>query len=543
MSTLDIAVEMKLDGSNWTDVSADVVAPISVKYGIMGNGVLDRVAGTGIMTFALDNSIANSAHVAGYYSPSCIGCVSGFEVGCMVRLKVTYNTWVFYKFLGRIPAKGIEPVPGIRGRRITHVTVNDWMDQAAIHELDKPAYTTSKKMDEIMALIVANMPIAPTNTEYHVGDQTYNHVFDTVRSKTRALQEFQKLALSEGGYIYIKRDRTAGETLVCDGRYERSEISSIAVTGPVEDAGFLLLENGGKLLQENGDSILLDDLDSVDVEIDDSHILDMKVSNGSDVYSIVKMISYPRNQDASAVVLFELQRRVLVEAGKTVNITGNYRDPTGGTNNVSGIDMVTPVASTDYSMTAAEDGTGTDLTADLTVTATYGTNTVDYALQNTGATNGYVWVRARGKGVYIYDPVELTESDAAGLLAFGTLILSIDAKYQDDPMFAAEIVPILLESHKNPQPSVDWVEISPNRSHSDMLFFLQLEPGNKIRLQETQSIPVADYFVQGVDFSINTGKEDPIIRCKYFLKNAAWDTYDFAVWDTDKWDDGSSWGF
>ncbi len=339
-----VTIEMKLDGSTWTDVSRDVVVPIEVKYGITGNSPIDRVATTGTMTFALNNSISNSAQIAGYYSPGHIQCVNGFQVGVLVRLKITYLGYTFYKFYGRIPAKGIEVEPGVKGRRITYVTVNDWMEQAAIHELDKPAYTTSKTMGEIMALIVANMPIAPLATQYDAGDQTYNYVFDTVRSKTRALQEFQKLAMSEGGFIYIKRDRSGGETLVCDGRYTRNEVASLtSIVGPAETESFLLLATGDHLLLATGDKMVRSETETTTAEIDGDDILSMAVANGADVYSSVKMISYPRNQDASEVVLFELQRRVKVAAGDTVKITGQYRDPTGGTNNVSGINMVTQV--------------------------------------------------------------------------------------------------------------------------------------------------------------------------------------------------------
>ena len=55
--------------SAWVDISADVMAPISGNRGIMRNGPLDRVGDPGYLNFGMNNSIANSAGLAGYYSP------------------------------------------------------------------------------------------------------------------------------------------------------------------------------------------------------------------------------------------------------------------------------------------------------------------------------------------------------------------------------------------------------------------------------------------------------------------------------------------
>lgn len=49
-----------------------------------------------------------------------------------------------------------------------------------------------------------------------------------------------------------------------------------------------------------------------------------------------------------------------------------------------------PVATTDYIMNAAADGSGADLTANFTVLATYGTDSVDYEIKNNGVTQGYI---------------------------------------------------------------------------------------------------------------------------------------------------------
>ena len=94
-----ITVEVELDGvdAGWTDISDDVLPPVHGTYGILGNGPTDRVAGTGTMTFTLNNSVSNSGGLAGYYSPGHTNCLSGFEAGIGVRLGVTYDGKTRYK--------------------------------------------------------------------------------------------------------------------------------------------------------------------------------------------------------------------------------------------------------------------------------------------------------------------------------------------------------------------------------------------------------------------------------------------------------------
>ena len=88
------------------------------------------------------------------------------------------------------------------GARTVTVTCEDWMGIASRHYLNLMAYTTNKRVDEAIPLILANMPIQPYATELATGVDTFPTMFDTARSTTTALAELNKLALSEFGYIY-----------------------------------------------------------------------------------------------------------------------------------------------------------------------------------------------------------------------------------------------------------------------------------------------------------------------------------------------------
>src|SRR4030066_503430 len=123
-------IDLKLDGVNWTDVTADARASvdIGVQYGINGTGPADRVAPTGTLSFALDNSEHNSGGLIGYYAPGHANCRNGFEVGCPVRLRIVDLGVTYYKFVGTLET--IEPESGQYLSLLTTCQAVDWLDEA-----------------------------------------------------------------------------------------------------------------------------------------------------------------------------------------------------------------------------------------------------------------------------------------------------------------------------------------------------------------------------------------------------------------------------
>ena len=65
----------------------------------------------------------------------------------------------------------------------------------------------------------------------------------------------------------------------------------------------------------------------------------------------------------------------------------------------------------DYWGNTAQDRTGTDITSDITVTATYGTEAATFVIENDNASAGFVYVQARGLGIFRYSPDERIAQD------------------------------------------------------------------------------------------------------------------------------------
>ena len=557
------------------------------------------------------NDAGCSGGVANYYTPGHTNCRSGFQTGIKARLVISHGAQDFTKFYGIVPANGIS-IDVNRFSNIVTVTVLDYMNQCALHEMDLPSLAEDKRLDEVVPLIVANMPIAPLSTDYNEGETTFSLVFDRVTSKTRALQEMGEAALSELGFVYVKPDTTSDEVLVVDGRYTRSEKTLDDIPVADETITFILQESGDQILLEsntksanvivlgssvpsvNGiyyyDSIYngkpkysngthplywsagasrwylsryysTDDVDTPDLcttwvhligvdtlvviaaySTDDSIAIEnltnaaaefvdihksIAVTHAADYYNQVKVKSYPRKIDAAATtVLFNLDYPIYIAAGNTVTLTGRFRDPDNETSNVAGTEMVTPAATTDYLFNSASDGTGSNLTADLTVTATYGVNGVDYTLVNGGVSNGYVTLlQARGKGIYTYNPVDKKYEYAAGIAIDGTKVLNLNMPYLDDPLIADDFGTILLQQYEQKRTLVEAVNFIANKSAFLKSAFVYRGVGDKVRLVDSYAGVDEEFFIQQVNFTI----VQQVVEFTWLLKAASFDS--FVFWE------------
>lgn len=509
------SIEFEFSTGNWTDVTSDVLD--NSASGEMGShdwSPLDRVADIGEFKFSLKN-------FNNKYTPGHLDCTSGFDTGVHVRLKFTYQTTkVRYRFYGTVMDGGIS-IDANPYFPVTYVVVKDYMNQLAAHELDLPSYTTSKAIEDVVPLIIANMPIAPLSTSYASGADTFDYVFDTTRSKTFALAEIAKLVNSELGYAYVKQNGdTSAEVLRVEGRYTR---------------------NGAALAQPtvwNGASF-----EAADAHFDNT-MIGTVVTHGNNYYNQIKTVVYPRDIDAAATtVLFTLNRYIAIPAGATVKTTGRFIDPENLASEVCGTAMVDPVATTDYLFNTASNGSGSDITADLTVTATYGANGVEYELTNGNAGTGYViFLQARGKGVYIYRPVEYYTKDATLITADGKQSLDIDMKYHTNPLIGEDFANVILDLYKSKRTVVEKIFLNANKSELLLNSFIDLNIGDKVKIS-IDSIGIEDelYFIQGIGFEILPGN---IVNYSYDLIQASLANAEgFWIWDTALWDTTTVWGY
>jgi len=248
----DWVVEVELSAGVWTDITSYIISDIYADGGIKGNDPRDRVAGTGEMNFVLNNADLR-------FSPDYSGVLTGWKKGVKIRLVLTYSAEEIIRWKGKISS--IKLIPALGGLRLVEVQALDWMGEASKTPLETTAVLADKRGDEVIAAVNLLMPISPENTSLAVGETTYPTVLDFKGNTTKAMTEFSKVALSEPGFIYLRKDRIYGETLIFEkwadrgGSVEPSSYSLVAA-----DSGHILQEDGDDLLMEDGDFLLLDEV-------------------------------------------------------------------------------------------------------------------------------------------------------------------------------------------------------------------------------------------------------------------------------------------
>lgn len=489
----------------WADKTSDVIGEIEGFWGSPLNDPLDLLADTGYMNFILNNT-------SGDYSPGLGGALADWGKGTPVKLELTFEGEIYNRFRGVVSNFPIQS--GSFGGENVSVEVVDWMDYAATHPMVSPGLGENETGDEMIETILADMPIQPQATDLDTGINVFPTTFDKVTTKTKAYSEFAKISFSELGPVYLRKDRVEGETLVFESAEARHGLRTLTEV-PIAIAGsdFLLKEDGDFLLKEDGDKIILNELGTFTA---DNSMYDLDVEYGQNVINRFTNLVYPRRVDAAPVVLFELETRQIIGTGETIIFRGNYSDPDGGSA-VSGRDMVTPVIGTDYDIWTNQDGTGTDIKADLVVSVAKGTEGTTFTLTNGNVNPGWVWIRIRGTGIYTYNPIEHAAKDPDSINTHGYKTKTLHQKYKQDLTRGALKGESILEQERNPRTKSNEAFFVANRSDALMMAFLNLDVGDLVYLKEAKTGVDQYFYIQGVKFSITPGG---FVRFSWIIQGA-----------------------
>lgn len=509
-----IVFEAYLSGA-WANISSDVLLSPAPKAsrGIMSNNPEDRVADPGRLTFSLDNSAANSAHLLGYYSPGHANCRSGWGVGVRVRVGFEYKGLMRYKWAGRIEPDGIKVIPGTYGARRVEVTCVDYMGLSSYHRLNLLAPQTSISVLTALQSLIANMTIQPLSTDFtsdtNNGTNTIVYAFDNLSSDTTLISELNKICISYRTYAFVQDDGSSAEILKVSSNVFSNQAPNFTTFNDLK------LETDDFLLQEDGTStIMLDETESIsftDADLDEA----TEIPYGKDIYNFITTINYPRRVDAAATTeLAHLQSATQLAAGASVTMRFQYLDPSGGNTKVNGTAMVTPVSGTDYKANASADGTGADLTASLSVSTTFGASEAEVTFTNTGGSTLYVgggtagaFFKLRGKGIYLYEPARVIAQGAASIATHGLRQLTIDMRYSETANTAkGTLASAVLGNLQNPYYAVNKLGLVANRDEKNMYAFLFFQPRWSYSIDESVTSLSVSHYSMGMEFEIVNGK-------------------------------------
>lgn len=469
------------------------VGSISVSSGITGNSVLDRVASSSTCKFKLlDRDKILKPEYATYNS--------WFRKGAFIlcSFKFLDSGHTKQKFVAGL-ITDISYANYSDNLRYVDVTMSDWIDLYAKTPIISLNVQANKRADEGIYPLVYYNGYPPVNVTLNHGADTFSTIFDTVKSQTTLLSEISKLTMSEFGYFYLK-NAADYYGIVFEGRNFRNTVQLKNVHNYTYNT--YITSDGDTWVTDDGYNY--GDADIYPVTMDFS--TNTKIAFGESLKNIIKVKSYPRTIDISLQVLSQLDKPILLQPGEEKkNLVIDYINPSVKSEKINGTNLQTPTETTDYLMYSNENGTGTNLTPNLSVTAVYNSSNVTYtSIKNNGASAGYVTkLNSRGYGIYLYNPTEIIKEDSTSKSKYGYYELSLDQKYQDNPYFSEDLANTLLAQNKEPKTDIISVSGCANESKDAMLAFFYYDVGDKVYIIDALNNIEGSFFIQNVNYTLD----------------------------------------
>ena len=490
----DILTEVFI-GSSWVDLSSYVVDAIDIDGGIMGNSPTDKMAYIGGTRFTLNNN-------SGIFTPNTIDTLSGWKKGIKVRHVIYFEGVPYVIFVGKIKKIGLPYT--VEEDSLVPVSTVDWLDDASNHNVTLQGIETDITTGAAAQILLDASPVQPEGIEIDIGSDTISAFFTDTDKDSTTYSELGKLALTEFAFVYLKEDRLLGRVLKVESRQSRVSVEPTSIVASKTNSPRLRLQNG-KFLKLQNDAIFLlnksiqpifDNMTGMDTEFGENLINHITVTNNK-----------PR-VDTSLQVLFNLDEPIRINAGQTLpDLKVSYKDPTGGSGRVNGKDMQPAASGTDYAMFANQNGTGTNLTANLTFTVEYGSSGAVYrSPTNTGGTDGWITkLQARGYGVYSENPIELFLEDQPSIEEFGLSVMSIDNAYQSNMSVSETIATTTLGQNKDNRVVPTKIKLIANLNSQLMIAYLMLGVGNLIQVKQDKHQINDNFFIQSKKSRIHQG--------------------------------------
>ena len=181
----------------------------------------------------------------------------------------------------------------------------------------------------------------------------------------------------------------------------------------------------------------LDSPDPVMTFVDNDALLSYGVKVPTPWESIKNYVKvYSRTRMASAMTLWTLNSVPFIVAGSSITVWAEFNSTNGEI--VPATIVTTPVATTDYTANSAADGSGTNRTANISITKTTFATSAKLVISNTGLTDCYLTLmQLRGTAILSDDYTFAEDSDATSIQIYRQRELDVKTNWLQD-IFSAQ---------------------------------------------------------------------------------------------------------
>lgn len=554
----EIKIEVETSDDVWTDLTDDTVAAegLQIRYGISGDKPLDAVAGSGEATFTVSGR---------KYSFNHADVLSGWQFGAGIRITM-YRTSDAAQAISSITRSSSTAT--VTTSSSHGYSTGDWITIAGAGESQyNGIFQITKTAATTFTYAVPGTPSTPAS-----GTKTARIGYVRHRGKLRVanpdpgeyhaplvrvvsydgIRDLAEATLRE---IAIQVNKTESEllTAVCDAVPSSAQPLARDFATGVETFPYALDELGGGAAALGViKSIAVSSFAAVFMKGDGTLVLQSRTTRGAgtpafhfdnlhhgqtanasvdELVNRVEVVVNPRKVDAAAttVVYSTVGTALSVEAGKTVTLSVEYRDPDESRTLIGATDVVTTlVANTDYGGRPNENGSGSDVSSDLSIVCTAYASTATLAITNSGSATVYLvtsggvpLLQIRGKGIYQRSPLTFSEVSTQ---PYGDKSVVIDARYMSNTDNAQGYATTVEERWNQPVAAMlEAIEFIASDSDALLLQALARNPGDLIEVTETAiGASSLNMIIQSVELSVQAGN---FTRCKFGLAPAALTSY------------------
>lgn len=286
-------------------------------------------------------------------------------------------------------------------RRTVTITAYDylrWLNEKA----QETTIYTNQRTDEIIADILSRAGVGSSNYSLDLG-------------------------LNTVGFAWFEKGDTAGNRI-------RKLVEA--------EEGIFYQDETGVLRFENRDKYSKVPYTSAVWTIDSDDILDWKQDYSSRIINRVIVKGAPRSVKGES----EVWRDGIVEqvpAGSSITIWANFNDPVS--------DITTPAENTDFEANTASDGTGSDISANISIVMSEFTKAAKLVISNSSGSTAYLtFLRLRATPATVDYEIEEVFQDTTSIADYNENQFTLDNEYIDDRTFAADMAQNLVRRHRNP---------------------------------------------------------------------------------------------
>lgn len=199
--------------------------------------------------------------------------------------------------------------------------------------------------------------------------------------------------------------------------------------------------------------------------------------------------------------------------GESVDFWALYPAPGVPSTNVAVDAWTTPVATTDYLANSAADGSGTNLTAQMVVTATKYAISMLVNIQNGATVVAYItFLQARGTPVARADTVEFRQVDVTSQTRYGKRTWPLDTGFLPNVQEALDWASCNLSLYKGPLPYI-IVAFRPSKDAAARAALQGLDLSYRVALLAQNAAGLGideDFLVERMEHTIRPGLEEQV---------------------------------